>query len=73
MRRQKDDSLCSSQALSVEVGSLGKLDPHIVVGDVVLKDATPLLRHAAACGCPAIGGQAMLDGQVDEMLAFFGM
>jgi shikimate dehydrogenase len=53
--------------------SLGKLDPHVVVGDVVLKDETPLLRHAAACGCPAIGGQAMLDGQVDEMLAFFGM
>jgi shikimate dehydrogenase len=52
---------------------LGKLAPHVVVADVVLKDGTPLLRHAAACGCATVGGQAMLDGQVDEMLAFFGM
>ena len=53
---------------------LGTLDPKVVVADVVLKEtATPLLRHADACGCPTMGGRAMLEGQVDEMLRFFGM
>ncbi|HML13782.1 MAG TPA: hypothetical protein VK456_10770 [Xanthobacteraceae bacterium] len=52
---------------------LGKLAPHVVVADVVLKDETPLLRHARACGCAAVAGEAMMLGQVDEMLAFFGM
>jgi shikimate dehydrogenase len=52
---------------------LGKLDAGVLVVDVVLKTDTPLLRHAAACGCPTVGGQAMLEGQVDEMLAFFGV
>jgi shikimate dehydrogenase len=51
---------------------LGTLDAGVLVVDVVLKTDTPLLRHAAACGCPTVGGQAMLEGQVDEMLAFFG-
>ena len=52
---------------------LGKLDPHMIVADVVLKDETPLLRHARACGCAIVRGQDMMLGQVDEMLAFFGM
>jgi shikimate dehydrogenase len=52
---------------------LGKLDPNLVVADVVLKDETPLLGHARACGCVTVGGQAMMLAQVDEMLAFFGM
>src|SRR5262249_11644693 len=52
---------------------LGALPPHVVVADVVLKDATPLLRHARACGCSTVRGEEMMLGQVDEMLAFFGM
>jgi shikimate dehydrogenase len=52
---------------------LGKLAPHVVVADVVLADETPLLRHAAACGCPTVRGLEMMLGQVEEMLAFFGM
>ena len=52
---------------------LGQLGPHVVVADVVLKDETPLLRHARACGCATVRGQDMMLGQVDEMLAFFGM
>jgi len=52
---------------------LGKLDPHVVVADVVVADETPLLRHARACGCATVRGQEMMLAQVDEMLAFFGM
>lgn len=52
---------------------LGDLSPHVVVADVVVKDDTPLLRHARACGCPTIRGEQMMLSQVDEMLAFFGM
>jgi shikimate dehydrogenase len=52
---------------------IGELDPHVIVADVVLKDETPLLRHARACGCATVRGRDMMLGQVDEMLAFFGM
>jgi shikimate dehydrogenase len=52
---------------------LGTLPPHMVVADVVLNDGTPLLRHARACGCATVRGEEMMLGQVDEMLAFFGM
>jgi len=52
---------------------LGKLAPDVIVADVVLADETPLLRHARACDCPVVRGQEMMLGQVDEMLAFFGM
>ncbi len=52
---------------------LGSLPAHMVVGDVVLKEETPLLRHARACGCATVGGRDMMLGQVDAMLAFFRM
>jgi len=52
---------------------LGQLPPHLVVADVVLKDETPLRRHARACGCATVDGADMMLGQVDAMLAFFGM
>jgi shikimate dehydrogenase len=52
---------------------LEKLERRVVVADVVLKDETPLLRHARTCGCPTVRGQEMMLSQVDEMLAFFGM
>lgn len=52
---------------------LGKLDPRVIVADVVVADETPLLRHARACGCATVRGQEMMLAQVDEMLAFFGV
>jgi shikimate dehydrogenase len=52
---------------------LGKLAAHVLVVDVVYGVETPLLRHAAACGCPTVAGRAMMEAQVDEMLKFFGV
>jgi shikimate dehydrogenase len=50
----------------------GRLDPALLVCDVIMKpEETPLLRHAKECGCTTVGGRAMLDGQVDEVLRFF--
>jgi shikimate dehydrogenase len=52
---------------------IGRLDSRVVVFDAVQKpEVTPLLRHAAACGCVAIGGRHMLEGQADVMSDFFG-
>lgn len=46
----------------------------LLVFDVVTKpEVTPLLRHARACGCRAIGGRAMVDGQADAVMRFFGV
>ena len=51
---------------------LGRLDPALLVVDVVMKPPlTPLLSHAQACGCATMGGQAMLEGQADEVARFF--
>lgn len=51
-----------------------KLDPRLVVFDVVTKpEVTPLLRHAAECGCKAYGGRLMYEGQLDELVKFFRM
>jgi shikimate dehydrogenase len=50
-----------------------RLRPGTLVVDVVLK--TPpsrLLREAQARGCPTQAGRAMLDGQVEAILQFFG-
>jgi shikimate dehydrogenase len=53
---------------------LAKLDPKVVVADVIVSEKpTALLRHAQACGCPTMSGQSMLEGQIDEMLRFFGI
>jgi len=53
---------------------LGELDPHLVVFDVVTNpEVTPLLRHAAECGCKVYGGRLMYEGQLDELVRFFGM
>jgi shikimate dehydrogenase len=51
---------------------LGRLDPALLVVDVIMKPPlTPLLRHAQACGCPTVGGRSMLEGQADEVALFF--
>jgi shikimate dehydrogenase len=53
---------------------LGRLDQGTVVGDVIVKpEPTPFLRHGLACGCPVMGGREMFEGQVDELLRFFGI
>lgn len=52
----------------------GTLDPQLIVADIIMKPAeTPLLAHARACGCRTMAGRAMLEGQADELIAFFGM
>ena len=49
------------------------LDPNLIVADIIMKpEVTPLLAHARACGCRSMAGRAMLQGQVDELVAFFG-
>ena len=35
--------------------------------------ALEFLRLARECGCTAVGGRAMLEGQVEEVLRFFGV
>ncbi len=53
---------------------LGALDPALLIVDVVMKPPlTPLLRHAVSCGCRTMGGRFMLEGQVEELVRFFGM
>ncbi len=53
---------------------LGPLDPTLLVIDVIMKpEPTPFLRHAQSCGCRTVDGRAMLEGQVEEVLAFFGI
>lgn len=52
--------------------AFGAFDPGLLVVDVVLRpEATPLLAHARACGCPTVEGRHMLEGQVAEILRFW--
>ncbi len=42
----------------------GKLDPNILVADVITKpEITPLLAHAKACGCRISTGVQMYQAQ----------
>jgi shikimate dehydrogenase len=51
----------------------GALDPQLIVADIIMKpEVTPLLAHARACGCRTMPGRAMLEGQADELVTFFG-
>ena len=53
---------------------LGRLDPGLLVVDVIMKpEVTPLLRHAQACGCRTMGGRHMLEGQAEEVMRFFAV
>ena len=53
---------------------LGPLDPGLLVIDVITKpELTPLIRHARSCGCRTVGGRAMLEGQAEEVMGFFGL
>jgi shikimate dehydrogenase len=52
----------------------GDLHPGVTVIDIVPKPAmTALLTKAEAAGCPFANGQAMISGQADAVLAFFGI
>ena len=51
---------------------LAGLSPGTLVVDIIMKpEVTPLLAHARALGCTALGGRTMLDGQADEVARFF--
>jgi shikimate dehydrogenase len=50
-----------------------RIAPGSLVVDVILKPSvSPLLEAAQARGCPTQGGRAMLEGQVEAVLGFFG-
>lgn len=50
------------------------LSPDTIVGDAVMKPPkTRLLREAEALGCAIVRGDEMLDGQLDPILAFWGI
>lgn len=49
-----------------------RLDTRTFVGEVVLKDETPLVRAAASRGCRYIVGADMLFEQIPAYLEFFG-
>ena len=53
---------------------LGSLERVTAVIDIVPKPAiTPLMAAAAAAGCRVAGGQAMIEGQAEAVLGFFGI
>jgi len=53
-------------------GEIGPLDPHTLVGDVIIaSEPTPLQRHAMQHGCRYINGRDMLAGQSDALMTFF--
>ena len=55
-------------------GSIGALDPDTLVGDVVIAPTpTALIRHAVRCGCLWVDGRDMHGGQVEALIAFFGL
>jgi shikimate dehydrogenase len=50
-----------------------RITPGSLVVDVILKPPiSPLLKAAEARGCPTQAGRAMLEGQVEAVLGFFG-
>lgn len=48
------------------------LNSRTAVVDIVTASDTPLLRAAAARGCPHVGGSAMVAAQTREILSFLG-
>lgn len=52
----------------------GALRPELTVIDIVPSpQTTRLLEMAQAAGCPTANGQAMISGQADTVLSFFGI
>lgn len=51
-----------------------RLDPRLFVVDIIPKpEVTPLSRFAREAGCRTMNGQAMVAGQADAILRFFGL
>ena len=54
--------------------AFGALPARLFVVDIVPRsEETQLLASARAAGCRTMAGRAMVAGQVDEMLRFFGV
>ena len=45
----------------------------LVIDIIIVPEVTPLLAHARALGCKALGGRTMLEGQAEEVMQFFGI
>jgi shikimate dehydrogenase len=53
---------------------LGPFQPQLFVADIVpMPEITPLLALAGRSGCKTMNGQAMVAGQAEEILRFFGL
>ena len=53
---------------------VGRLDDRLFVADIVPRpEITPLLELAKRSGCKTMDGQAMVTGQADAILRFFGL
>jgi shikimate dehydrogenase len=53
---------------------LGPFQPQLFVADIVpTPEITPLLALAGRSGCKTMNGQAMVAGQAEEILRFFGL
>lgn len=63
--------MAAGDGLPAPLGRLGGL--RAVVDIVPYPPATPLLAAARQAGCLAVGGQAMIAGQAEAVLGFFGM
>jgi shikimate dehydrogenase len=63
--------MAPGDGLPVELDGFGR---DLFVADIVPKpDITPLLAKAKQSGCRTMGGQAMVAGQADAILRFFGI
>lgn len=51
-----------------------RFDPKLQVVDIIMHpETTPLLAFARECGCKAMNGRAMIEGQFQAFAAFFGV
>lgn len=73
------DMAVNATSLGLEHGDpfsfdLATVAPGALVAEVIMMPAvTALLQAAQAAGHPVHGGTHMLDGQLDEMMSFFGL
>jgi shikimate dehydrogenase len=62
--------MASDDGLPVRLGSLHK---NLFVADIVQRPDTALIALAKKSGCRTMSGQAMVTGQADAILRFFGL
>src|SRR5262249_19966989 len=63
--------MAAGDGLPAQFGPFGK---NLFVADIVpYPEVTPLLALAKESGCRTMGGQAMVAGQADAILRFFGL